>query len=231
MSVRCFSLCHVSDADWRDEAGAGAISLVPFIGPLLADPARRLIGAVRAEYARNHSVALRAAEVTSGLTREELAERIATHPRLIPVLTRVLFAAGMTGQDEILDALGAALGAAAAAPEQVDDVELLLIGLQDLRRQHVTVLRVVGGGRPQWDEESKTPPNNEVQAEIAGWNVLAISNRCALSEETVHLAAVGLDRAGFVRTFSAIGGLGFAITQLGHTLIEVLDSYDAAKDS
>lgn len=51
---------------------------------------RRLTRAVIAEHKRNRSRALRAAELMSGLSREELAETIAENPRLVPLLTRVL---------------------------------------------------------------------------------------------------------------------------------------------
>lgn len=49
----------------------------------------------------------------SGLgSTEDLAAAIADRPQMIPLLTRVLFAAGMNGYDEVLEVLGAAVGTA-----------------------------------------------------------------------------------------------------------------------
>ncbi len=81
-----------SSDDWRDEAGAGLVSMVPILGPLMADPARRFVRGLREEHARNHSRALRAAQTLSGLSREDLTERILQNPSLIPIVARVLFA-------------------------------------------------------------------------------------------------------------------------------------------
>ena len=125
------------DGDWLDEAAGALVGMtLPIVGPLLQEPAKRLVGSVRAEHARNRDRALRAAVQMSGLTREELAERICTTPKLVPLLTRVLHEVGMTGQVEVLDALGAALGDAIREPSRSDEVELVLIGLESVRKQH-----------------------------------------------------------------------------------------------
>lgn len=97
---------------------------------------RRLTRAVVAEQKRNRSRALRAAELMSGLSREDLAETIADNPRLVPLLTRVLYVSAMTGQDEVLAALGAALGAAASDEQRIDEAESMLARVEELRRHH-----------------------------------------------------------------------------------------------
>ncbi len=89
-------------------------SFVPGLGPLLGPLAARLSQALGEEWQRNTSRSLRAAEKVSGLSREDLAEAIAADPRLVPLLTRVLFQAGMSGSDDKLQALGAGLGWAVA---------------------------------------------------------------------------------------------------------------------
>lgn len=216
--------------DWRDEASGGFVSMIPVFGPLLADPARRLSKAIRDEHARVQSRALRAAEVTSGLSREELAERIARTPQLVPIVTKVLFAAGMTGCDETLDALGAALGLAAAEPDRTDAVELVLVGLADLRSEHIQVLRVMQGG-PRWLEPPEETADlqsariiSSVQSET--WNVEALAELSGLDIDTAYVAATGLCNAGFARAYNALGGMGYRMTALGDVLLEVLARHD-----
>lgn len=210
--------------------------MVPILGPLMADPARRFVRGLREEHARNHSRALRAAQTLSGLSREDLTERILQNPSLIPIVARVLFASAMTGQDEILDALGAALGSVVLQPDRVDDVELVLIGLQDIRRHHVAALRVLDGP-PEWREEGEEGGDNPgVQAakittdvERLTWNVEAVAGRTGMPVDTTYVTVTGLANAGFVRALGAMGGLGYRITDLGRTLLEVLERYNDAQ--
>lgn len=190
---------------------------------------------MREEHSRSQSRALRAAELTSGLSREDLAVRIGETPGLVPILTRVLFAAGMTSQDEILDALGAAMGVAAADPDQADEIEFLLIGIQDLRRQHIVVLRAASGP-PQWwespeDSADTTSARITTEVESSTWNVEALAEAAGLPIETTYIAVSGLANAGFVRAFNALGGMGYRMTSLGTTLLDVLERYsDAGTD-
>lgn len=218
--------------DWRDEAATGLVSIVPLFGPLMADPARRLVRRVREEHSRNQSRALRAAEVTSGLSREDLVARIAENPGLVPILTRVLFAAGMTSQDEVLDALGAAMGVAASDPDQADEIEFLLIGIQDLRLQHIMMLRAASGP-PRWwespeDAADATSARITTEVESSTWNVEALAEAAGLPIETAYIAVSGLANAGFVRAFNALGGMGYLVTELGTTLLDVLEQHARA---
>lgn len=217
--------------DWRDEAAAGLVSMLPLIGPLLAEPARRVSRGFRDEITRNQSRALKAAELLSGLTREDLAERIAADPRLIPVATRVLFAAGMTGQDEVLDALGAALGTAVSDPDSAEDVDLLLLGLQNLRRHHITLLRRATG-TPQWlgmPDEGKQPETSTgcdlIEADTWHLNALAVLTHA--SEDSTHVVVRGLVNAGFMRGVAGAYGSQdyYVVTSLGRTLLDVLAQY------
>jgi hypothetical protein len=75
------------------------------------------------------------------MDREELGEVIAEDPRLIPLLERILFTAGMTGHDRTLSAMGAALAHALRNRDRIDEAELLLIAVSDLRGEHIAVLQ------------------------------------------------------------------------------------------
>lgn len=107
-------------------AGDLASSVVPGAGPLLS----RLVTAVAGEWSRNRSDAMKAAVRTSGLTRQDLAERIQEESQLLPLVTRLLYEAAMTGQGALLEAKGAAFGAAAVEPSRTSDYELILGGLR-----------------------------------------------------------------------------------------------------
>src|SRR3954447_61548 len=86
-------------------AGLAGIAL-PGVGTASQWMARK----IHEEWARHRSTALRAAERTSGLSREDLAETVSADPRLVPLVTRLLYAAGMNGHDGTLRAMGAAFG-------------------------------------------------------------------------------------------------------------------------
>src|SRR5450631_2725122 len=131
-----------------DDIVEGIVSLIPIAGPLAAPLAKRLTRAVRAERARNFSVAIKAAERMSGRTREQLAEAIEEDPRLVPLVTRLLYAAGMTGQEESLWLMGAAFGDAVREPEKLDDAEMVLGAMTDLRAHHVRVLQLLATVAP-----------------------------------------------------------------------------------
>ena len=93
-----------------DDVVAGAVTgWLPF-GGALEPLVRRMSVAVRHEHARRHSIAMKAAERRSGMSREDLEERIASDPDLVPIAVRVLHAAGSTGDEKLLKLLGAALG-------------------------------------------------------------------------------------------------------------------------
>jgi len=205
------------DADDRlsDEIpGALAATLVPGAGSLAAPVLKFLAKESRRELKRLRSRALKAAERTSGLTREELSAQIVNEPRLVPLATRVLFEAGMTGQDEILDALGAALGEAARAPERCDELESVLIGIARIRRAHIKVLRALGPDRPRAGD------GREVT-----WGGANAAEKVAIDEETVRRLLADLAAAGFMTGWSAFDDLGYTVNALGLALLEVLDQY------
>lgn len=83
-----------------DDLAGGMGELIPLVGPLLSPVMKRFSTAIRAEHAHNTSIALRAAERAAHMSLEDLALAIEENPPLVPLVTRLLFAAGMTGQEE-----------------------------------------------------------------------------------------------------------------------------------
>lgn len=220
------------ELDWVDQF-VGALAGVVTLG-IGTDPVARLTATARAELARTRSVALGAAEDLTGMTREELGDRIAANPRLVPIAVRVLWQAGMTGQDEVLEALGAVLGDAAADPGKADEAEVLLLGIEAIRRQHIALLRVMAG-TPRWKSEDPEPYADLQPAEVTAldeaerWNVEALAEAAGVTEDEAALTATGLANAGFARALSAFGGTGYQVTEMGQTLLEVLGVYEARR--
>ncbi|RNM12226.1 hypothetical protein [Nocardioides pocheonensis] len=220
------------ETDWVDEF-VGALAGMLTAG-VATDPMARLSAKARAELARTRSIALRAAEDLAGMTREDLGERIAANPKLVPIAARVLWQAGMTGQDEVLEALGAVLGNAAAHPDRADEAEVLLLGIEALRRQHIALLRVMAGP-PQWKSNEPEPYQDlqPVQVTALGeaerWNVEALAEASGMTDDQAALAATGLSNAGFARALSVLGGTGFQVTEMGQVLLEVLDVYETRR--
>jgi hypothetical protein len=203
------------DTDDRlaDDLGAGAIELIPGIGPVLAPFARRAFKNMRAEWARNSSKALRAAERLSGLSREELADRISENPRLTSLTIRVLYAAGMTGQDTILTALGTTLGHAIQDPEKIDEAELLLSGMTELRNHHIVILRIMTEKLPH-----PTEPDTFIY-----WSSEPLAGKSGYSRDLVNICIAGLMRSGLIRTVEDAYGVCYEISALGRTALEALD--------
>ena len=200
-----------------DDVVAGAIESIPAVGPILAPFAKRGFRRMREEWARNTSKALRAAERASGMTREQLADAISEDPRLIPLATRVLFAAGMTGQDSILRALGTALGGAVREPDKVDEAELLLIGMTDLRRHHVAILEIMSEDPPQ----PGRPGGGFVH-----WHAGLITEKSGYSRDVVTICITGLLSSGLIRAMDDTYGAAYEISELGRTALAVVDQLD-----
>lgn len=153
-----------------------------------------------------------AAERASGMSREELADAISEDPRLVPLVTRVLFAAGMTGQDPILTALGTALGDAVRDRSRIDEAELLLIGIADLRAYHIAILKIM----------SEEPPAPDKPDSMPRWYPNLIADRTGYRSEVVSLCIYGLISGGLARSLDTYGGTSYEITELGRTALEVI---------
>lgn len=195
-----------------------ASSLLPGSGPVI----ERLATKVEEELTRSQSRALAVAEQVSGLSREELAERIAADPRLIPLLTRLAYTAGMTGRDELLQTLGAAFGHAAAAPESIDACEAVLIGAASLQPHDVMVLRAVRG----------RPVLSGAEAADA-FTTKVLSGLVGLSLDTVDASLARLNAAGFVAAFHGVygGGSKYTVNEVGGILCDLLAKLPEASDT
>lgn len=219
-SQRTRSYADAMGGEWaEDGAGAAMETLLPGWGVFLAGPAAQVTRNVRQEWQRARSRAIKAAERTSGLSREDLAERIAADPMLIPLVTRVLYAAGMTGHDRILDALGAALGDALAHPDRVDEAELVIIGLERIRPTHIAVLETL----------NRPPLKREGDADT--WDADTLETALGGSRSSWYSAAMVLVNAGFAESHNGFGGgTQFSVTPLGETLLQVLAAHGGGKD-
>src|SRR4051794_38625774 len=150
------------------------------------------------------------------MTREDITECLAKDPALVPIVVRVLHAAGMSGHDEILDALGAGLGEALLHPENASEVELIIMGLERLRPEHVRVLEVLGSPPLQSDGAAEENP----------WNDITIGERLGWDRHRAFTAGVGLVNAGFALSlFVWTDRSALQITPLGQSLLQVLETY------
>jgi hypothetical protein len=149
------------------------------------------------------------------MSREELAEAIADDPRLIPLVTRLLYAAGMTGQDETLKLLGTAFGDAVRQRDHIDETEMILSALSDLRKHHVEILQLLATPAPP-------PPDAEAEGAHGAWWPALLGERSGMREEFVILCLAGLTNAGLVRTRNTYGGPSYEPTEIGLNILDVL---------
>jgi hypothetical protein len=209
-----------SDGFADDVAGSLAESLaglagivVPGMGPVV----KRLNAKVREEVQRNRSTALKAAEDASGLSREDIAERIAAEPRLVPLVIRLLHAAGMNGHERALRAMGTALGDAVCDRNSIDECELILTSLADLTEHHSRVLLVL----------SQDPPR--LSGTKRYWWLELLQEQTDLPPRATTLCAAALVARGLVETSGLLDGVNaFQVTDLGWTVLALLDSYHDA---
>ncbi len=192
-------------------------SLLPGIGPLV----RHLLRGVRAEWERIGSVALFAAEAVSGLSREELAEALRSDPRLHPLLTRLLFAAGTNGHDAVLGAMGTALGHAVAEPARLDECDLILTALADLNAAHVTLLRLLT------TQPDRAPEGGDKWF----WTPKKLLETAAFPAQVGPLVLAALISRGLAEIPPMRFGGPVHITALGRLLLDVVDEWKRAESS
>ena len=94
--------------------------------------------------------------------------------------------AGRPGQDGILRALGTALGDAVREPDSIDQVELLLLSMADLRRHHVIVLEIL----------SENPPRRADSDSFVHWHRELIVEKSGYSRDVVNICVTGLVNSG-----------------------------------
>jgi len=208
---------------------AGSDALLPGLGILSGGAAKKL----QAEWRRNTSRALRAAEQASGLSREELEDLLSSHPETVPLLVQVLYAAGTNGHDATLRSMGAALGLAAQAVRAHDshtaaEIESALRSIRDFDGRHFAVLGYLMGLDLQDDEQGipdYAPFSTEHAAIATGMRDHSAATCC------LALAAAGLVRPaprqtiranglGPVETFDHGDATSYLVNPLGRALWE-----------
>lgn len=137
------------------------------IGLGAVDPlVQLLVKPLSEEIQRRRSIALRAAEDLSGLSREELADRIEAVPEGVDRLVRVLYAAGMTGYDDALKMMGQSLSrrlAATDARQQAKEDAMLSV-LDGIEPRHVQMLTAIHS----YNQRAGVMGNVKVAQAVAG---------------------------------------------------------------
>lgn len=205
------------EKDFADEvAGDALAALVPVVGGAIGS---RAVRAVREEWRRNASRALRAAEAASGMTRESLAEFIEREPRAIPLYIQVLWAAGSNGHDETLRAMGAVFGRAASASAEQDDdgledAELALRAMSALGPRHFRVLRALS--------DVPLPPEEDEHGNHGASMSDGVAASTGIREEIVDQVLLNLAGAGLARPLSVWGGVAYPISDLGRAVVRAV---------
>jgi hypothetical protein len=176
---------------------------------------KRAFAKMREERERRVSVALNAAERIAGMSREELGDAIEEDPDLVPLVTRILYAAGMNRYDRTLAAMGRALGDAVRDRERINEVDLILTALADLRGEHIVVLQYLVA-------EYQVSPNITVRPSLG-----AVAEDTGLSVQLCMLCLAALSSRGLVATVGGLDGTNvYEPTDLGRILLDVLDELD-----
>ena len=196
----------------EDLAGDAVGALMPVGGTI----GKRMARAVIAEWKRNRSAALRAAERASGLSREDFAEWAEREPRAVPLYMKILWASAMNGHDQTLTAMGAVLGEAARASgrgddEGFEDAELALRAMSELGPRHFRVLAVL--------EDSV-----RIQTESGGDNLgefmpQHVAVKADVREDVAHQCLLNLANAGLVTTTPVYEGSAYPLTELGRAVL------------
>lgn len=193
-----------------------ASRLAPGLGPLTA----KALNAVRSEWARNHSKALSLAARSAGMSREDLQDALAEDPALVPLVSRLLWEAAMTGNDKIIECLAAVFGQAVRRGSVVyDDTAVVLKEISGLHPEDIHVLQALRDFGPIMTESS-----NKENAQIPG-DVRATTKSGALhGGERTALSIQRLESHGFAyRTPGlVIGGSPYHLSHYGRTLCEAL---------
>lgn len=207
------------DGDRGETAVDVVAELASLVLPGLGAGVKALSRPLRQEWARKGSRALEAAEISAGRTREEIREAVAQDPRLVPLVTRLLYAAGMNGHDRTLAAMGTVFGHAIRVRDSLGECELILASLTDLTELHASVLIEVSKGTREEEDQPRQ-----------GLSVGQLVEACSLPERVVLLGVSALVARGLVRINSDFfGGMFYTVTDLGTLLLDVLEQYTATQ--
>lgn len=194
-----------------------ASSVMPGTGWLT----ERLLDRVAREHAQRASEALRVAETASGMSREELADLLDRQPELVPLYLQVLYAAGMNGHEQVLRAMGAAMGLAAAAARSgdrdlFDDIELVLRTMKDFTPRQFQVLQAVATGTGRKGDDGKD--------DLLPTSARGIGPNLGISAERVEACLIALSGLGMVTVVQTWDGNSYPITPLGQAVLDAADA-------
>jgi hypothetical protein len=181
--------------------------------------------AVNAEWSRNTSRALRAAERASGMSREELGDQLEQDSRLVPLYIKLVYAAGMNGHDDTLRAMGAVFGLAARAArddldDELADAEDALNAMRELGPRHFTVMADLRRTLPDVGEDGTLSyPRSGASA---------ISERTGLKLRVAKQCLINLEGAGIVEDLNTWDGESYELTDLGQAVIAAAEAVHPA---
>lgn len=206
------------------ETIGAAVGSIPVLG-VFAPLVERLVSKVIEENRRNVSRTLRIACAESGLSPEDLQERIDNHPELVPLVQRTLVASSMSGADDVIFMLAGFLGDAMSKPDMTDDAATLIGVVQGFSGHHVRVLEAVT--KPVREEPPSIVPVPEK------WTAGRIAQATGIRLEIAHATVRGLLNSGLLIEVGIDGGTAtwgsledtgsdVEVSPLGKTVLEVL---------
>ena len=217
-------------AGFVPELTVGLVGMVPFVGSIVQPLARHLAGKMMEERERNASSVLDLACTRAGMSREDLAALLDREPRLVTLVNRVLYAAGMNGQTSVLLILAGYLGDAFDDTSRVDDAHTVLSAISSLGEHHILALAVLS------EPGEMDGRGEDVHSDV--WDIDHVLGHLAIRPEMVRSAIQGLLAGGFATATATIPGSDgtfyagdfVQISDLGRALLSVLDEIKLAQD-
>jgi hypothetical protein len=182
------------------------------VGMTLTPVSERWIARSIKEIRPRSQVLAEGASLTSGLSEEEVVERLVDSPELQPLVVRILDAAARTNSTETLRLLGAMLGASVADRARRVDEDLMLVDvITGLEPGHLRLLELLEG--------PADPSNPDLV-----WNdeKIAAADPDSLTTTGRQIAIGGLLARGVIQSVSVFGGIGYSITDFGRALLDAL---------
>lgn len=162
---------------------------------------------------------------------EDLKEVLDGNPRLMPLIVRLQYAAGMNGYDKTLMMLAGFLGDALSDSSKIDEAATMMAAVENLGPAHVQVLELMTKDASDVDP---TCARGDVR-----WNTGRLTYVMNMRPELVILGVQGLLNAGFISDTGfdggganqegmGVGGTTFAVTGLGATVLHILSEMSEA---